>query len=177
MQVCPAYPNPPAAQRCAARSRSASGSITTPALPPSSSVTFFLPHLDSSIQPTGALPVKLSSLNRASTTHRSASTLSQGTTLRPPGGTPASTATSPKRSAVRGVCGAGLIRIELPAARAGATLCATRFKGKLKGVMPSTGPIGKRRRIPRWESVPGVQSSGRTSPGIRFASSAATVKV
>ena len=28
----------------------------------------------------------------------------------------------------------------LPAASAGATLCATRFSGKLNGVMPATGP-------------------------------------
>ena len=36
-----------------------------------------------------------------------------------------------------------MIRIGLPDASAGATLCATRFSGKLNGVMPRIGPIGK----------------------------------
>ena len=32
---------------------------------------------------------------------------------------------------------------------AGATLCATRFSGKLNGVMKAQGPIGTRLTIPR----------------------------
>ena len=138
--------------------------MMTPALPPSSRTTFFLPHFSLSRHPTAALPVKLKSLKRGSTTNRSAIWFSHGSTLSPPGGTPASNATSPSNKAVKGVCGAGLIRIGFPAARAGATLCATRFKGKLNGVMPKIGPMGKRRRMPRWESVPGVQSRGMRSP-------------
>ena len=35
-----------------------------------------------------------------------------------------------------------------PAAMAGATLCATRFNGKLNGVMNDTGPSGTRRVKP-----------------------------
>ncbi len=46
---------------------------------------------------------------------------------------------------------AGLTTIGAPTASAGATLCATRFSGKLNGVMPSTGPIGNRRRMPNRE--------------------------
>ncbi len=50
---------------------------------------------------------------------------------------------SASNSAESGVCGAGFSTMEQPAAMAGATLCATRFSGKLKGVMPATGPEGK----------------------------------
>ena len=44
-----------------------------------------------------------------------------------------------------GVCDAGRSTIGLPAASAGATLCATRLSGKLNGVMPAIGPSGTRR--------------------------------
>lgn len=64
---------------------------------------FFFPHLAFNIHPTATLPVKLSNLNRGSTTIRSATRLSHGTTFSPPGGTPASTATSPSKRAVSGV--------------------------------------------------------------------------
>jgi hypothetical protein len=43
---------------------------------------------------------------------------------------------------------AGLTTIGAPTASDGATLCATRFSGKLNGVIPSTGPIAKRRMSP-----------------------------
>ena len=88
--------------------------MMTPALPPSSRTTFFFPHFSLSRHPTAALPVKLKSLKRGSTTNRSAIWFSHGSTLSPPGGTPASNATSPSNKAVNGVCGAGLIRIGLP---------------------------------------------------------------
>ena len=55
---------------------------------------------------------------------------------------------SARRSAPIGVALAGFTTIGAPTARAGATLCATRFSGKLNGVMPSTGPIGNCRTIP-----------------------------
>ena len=69
------------------------------------------------------------------------------------------------------------MRMELPAANAGATLWTTRLSGKLNGVMPRIGPIGNRRVIPQCDSMPGDQSSGTTSPPIRFASSAAIEQV
>ncbi len=50
--------------------------------------------------------------------------------------------TSPNNNAVKGVCGAGFRTIGFPAARQGATLWATKFKGKLNGVMPRIGPSG-----------------------------------
>ena len=47
-------------------------------------------------------------------------------------------------SAPIGVFSDGLSTNGHPAAIAGATLCATRFNGKLNGVMNDTGPSGTR---------------------------------
>jgi len=43
---------------------------------------------------------------------------------------------------VKGVNEAGFKMIEQPAAMAGATLCDTKFKGKLKGEIAPTTPTG-----------------------------------
>ena len=48
-----------------------------------------------------------------------------------------------------GVRSAGFSTKGQPQAMAGATLWATRFSGKLNGVMKEQGPIGTRRVIPR----------------------------
>ena len=64
-----------------------------------------------------------------------------------------------------------------PAARAGPTLWATRLKGKLNGVIPKTGPTGKRRVIPQRPALARVRSRGSTSPPSRAASSAAKESV
>ncbi len=52
---------------------------------------------------------------------------------------------SPSESADSGVFVAGRMMHGQPAASAGASLCATSRSGALNGVMPSTGPTGKRR--------------------------------
>ena len=65
-----------------------------------------------------------------------------------PLGRSVSSKNSARRSAPIGVALAGFTTIGAPTASAGATLCATRFSGKLNGVMPSTGPIGNRRSSP-----------------------------
>ena len=65
----------------------------------------------------------------------------------------------------------------LPAARAGPTLWATRLKGKLKGLIPRTGPKGKRRVTPQRPRAAAVKSRGITSPPILAASSAARLRV
>ena len=49
---------------------------------------------------------------------------------------------SAKRRAAPGACGGGLTITLAPTARAGATLCATRFSGKLNGAMARIGPRG-----------------------------------
>ncbi len=65
-----------------------------------------------------------------------------------PFGRSVSAKNSARRSAPIGVEDAGLTTIGAPTASAGATLCATRFNGKLNGVIPRTGPIGNRRIRP-----------------------------
>ena len=71
-----------------------------------------------------------------------------GSTWYMPFGRSVSAKNSARRSAPIGVADAGLTTIGAPTASAGATLCATRFSGKLNGVIPRTGPTGNRRISP-----------------------------
>ncbi len=48
---------------------------------------------------------------------------------------------SATRSMTSGSLDGGLSTTLQPAAMAGATLCAARFMGKLKGLIPATGPM------------------------------------
>ncbi len=68
-----------------------------------------------------------------------------GTTFSTPGGRPASSAISPRRSAVSGVSSAGFKIAQLPAARAGATLREAMRSGKFQGTISPTTPSGSRR--------------------------------
>ena len=83
----------------------------------------------------------------------------------------------PSFSADTGVCVAGRTMMGSPDANAGATLCETRFSGKLNGVMPATGPSGTRRTYASRPSSPGSQSSATISPTMRLVSSAAILNV
>jgi len=65
----------------------------------------------------------------------------------------------------------------LPAAIAGAILWTARLRGKLNGLMPAIGPIGKRFVIPVRPRELAIRSSGITSPPIRSASSAPSLNV
>ncbi len=67
-----------------------------------------------------------------------------GTTLSAPGGSPASSAISPRRSAVSGVSSAGFSTTAFPAASAAATFRAAIRSGKFHGTMSPTTPIGSR---------------------------------
>ena len=58
-----------------------------------------------------------------------------------------------------------------PAASAGPTLWQTRWRGKLKGLIPTTTPQGTRIVNPNLFTAPGAPSSGTTSLERRFASS------
>ena len=80
-------------------------------------------------------------------------------------------------SIVSGSLDGGLSTIGLPLAIAGAILWAARLSGKLNGLMPAIGPIGKRRVIPIRSFEAGIRSSGISSPVIRSASSAPRRKV
>ena len=144
----------------------------TPALPPSSSTTFFLPARSFIRQPTDGLPVNVSSLNRSSATIRSPSSRVIGRMLTEPAGGPAASMISATVSIVSGSLDGGLSTIGLPDAIAGDSLCAARFNGKLNGLMAAIGPIGKRRVMPTRSLLLGRRSRGISSPVIRSASSA-----
>ena len=73
-----------------------------------------------------------------------------------PFGRSVSAKNSARRSAPIGVALAGFTTIGAPTASEGATLWATRFSGKLNGVIPSTGPIGNRRINPIREPSDGL---------------------
>ena len=148
-----------------------------PALPPSSSVTRLRPARRFISQPTTGEPVKVSSLKRSSSTSAVASLLFIGSTLSAAAGQPASRMIPASVSAEIGVCEAGLSTTGQPAAIAGASLCATRFSGKLNGEIAAIGPIGKRRTMPWRPSPPGVASRCSSSSWKRVASSAAAAKV
>lgn len=85
---------------------------------------------------------------RGSSISGAASSLLQVMTENAPLGKSVSASTSAMISAPTGVFAAGLSTKGQPAAIAGATLCATRFSGKLNGVMKLHSPTGTRRVIP-----------------------------
>ena len=96
-----------------------------------------------SCQPTSAEPVKVSTATSGWSFQ--VPTISAGwpvTRLYQPGGSPASASVSASRPAVSGVRSDGLCTTAQPAASAGATLCSTRFSGKLNGVIAATTPNG-----------------------------------
>ena len=160
-----------------AQSRSADLSTMTPALPPSSRTTRFLPARSFIRQPTDGEPVKVSSLKRGSATIRSPSSRVIGRIETDPAGAPAASMISATASIVRGSADGGLRTIGFPEAMAGAILCAARLSGKLNGLIPAIGPIGKRRVMPIRSFDEGSRSSGISSPVIRSASSAPSRKV
>jgi hypothetical protein len=97
-------------------------------------------------QPTGPEPVNDTTGSRGSATSAAGAVVrDRQHREHAPSGRSVSARISPSSSAVSGVAGAGLSMIGAPTASAGATLCATRFSGKLNGAMPSTGPRGTRR--------------------------------
>ena len=122
-------------------------------------------------------PVNDKRRKRSSSISLSATSRAVGMTLSAPSGRPASVMISATFSMIRGSADGGFKTMLQPAAIAGATLCAARFSGKLKGLMPRTGPTGKRRVMPRRPLLDGARSSGIVSPIIRSASSAARRKV
>ncbi len=93
--------------------------------------------------------MKLSSAIRSSSTSGAASSLEQGITENAPGGRSVSARIPAMISAPTGVFAAGLSTNGHPAAIAGATLCATRLRGKLNGVMKLQTPTGTRLTMPR----------------------------
>jgi hypothetical protein len=137
--------------RSAARSRSASvdqsAQMTAAAFPPSSRTTCLRGTASRIPQPTGPEPVNDTTGSRGSVTSAGIRSFGTGSTDHAPSGRAVSASSSPSSSADSGVAGAGLMMTGAPTARLGATLCATRFSGKLNGAIASTGPRGRRRTI------------------------------
>src|SRR4030042_863990 len=149
MQTWPELAKALTAQRGIAASRSASGSMIVPDLFPSAIVTFFSPAFRMIDSPTGGLPVKEIFATLGSVVIHSPTVPPEPTTtFMTPGGRPAPSRISPRRIAVSGVVDAGLRTSVQPAASAGPTLWATRFRGKLNREMAETTPTGQRRHDP-----------------------------
>ncbi len=177
MQICPAWANAASVTRVAASSRSAERSITTAALPPSSSVTRFVPAAARNAHPTAGLPVNETAAGRRSSTRRAPSSgSSPTTTLTAPGGSPHASRIAPRSSPVTGIFSLGLSTTALPAANAGPTLCTARFSGKLNGVIATTTPRGWRRTVANRPAPAGAPSSAGAVPWRRVASSALAVE-
>ena len=106
-------------------------------LPPSSSVTRFsaLPALAPISRPTAVDPVNAILSTPGWSTSAAPVSPSPVTTFSTPAGMPASSASSPRRSAVSGVCSAGLSTTVQPAASAGETFHDAISSGKFQGMI------------------------------------------
>ena len=122
--------------------------------------------------------MKVSTCTRGSAI--SSSTIAAGspvTRCSHPAGSPASAKMPTRAPADSGVRSEGLSTTGQPAARAGPSLCATRFSGKLNGVMAPTTPAATGRVKAAMFSPVGTTPMSRDSPWIRFASAAESSNV
>src|SRR4051794_18680237 len=173
MHDWPAKEYPPTAIFGAALFQSASGSMMTGELLPSSKLTFLRAARSRMPQPTGGEPVKVIIATSGCSTSRLATRPGAVTTFSQPGGRPQSSMSNPASfNAVRGVAEAGFRTTGQPAAIAGATLCDTRLSGKLKGLIAPTTPMGTRNTNPNLPIPAELASSGRVSPVIVRATAA-----
>ena len=178
MQLWPANEKALAASFAAAPSRSASPRTITGVAFPSSSATRFLGARAAIPQPTGPEPVNVIAFTRSSSTSTSPiADAGPTSTLSQPGGRPASVSSSARSRAESGVCVAGFNTTAQPAASAGASLCATRFSGKLNGLIAPTTPTGRRIVNASFPSPACDASIGTTWPASVRASTAAEVYV
>jgi hypothetical protein len=164
MQVWPVAAKMPAKAPTTALSRSASSNTMLGDLPPSSSVTgtSLRPASDAIWRPTPVLPVKLTRSMRPLVRSASPARWSPVTTLKTPGGNPASRTKFANSSVVTDACSDGLTTTQLPAASAGASLFESKPIGEFQAVMSTATPMGSRRvksKTSRW-------SSGIVSPKI-----------
>ena len=124
---------------------SASAKTMLELLPPSSRVTAFTCSAQPAITrlPTSVDPVKTTLRTSSWVTKRSPTTEPlPGSTVSTCSGSPASSASSPIRIAVRGVISAGLSTTVLPAASAGAKPHPAMGIGKFHGTITPTTPSG-----------------------------------
>ncbi len=116
-------------------------------LPPSSSVTRLsaLPAFAPISRPTAVEPVNAILSTSGWSTSAAPVAPSPVSTLSTPGGKPTSSASSPRRSALSGVCSAGFSTIVQPAASAGPSFQAAISSGKFHGMICAHTPTGSRR--------------------------------
>src|SRR5437867_9929842 len=131
-----------------AATRSASSKTMNGALPPSSKLRRLIcgaaPAMIArpvAVEPVNAIFLMSGWLSSSSWSVRAGLAV---TTLKVPGGSPASSAMPAMASAVSGVAGDGFRTMLHPAARAGAILRVTIVAGKFQGVTAATGPTGWR---------------------------------
>ncbi|SSS89280.1 Uncharacterised protein [Acinetobacter baumannii] len=140
-------------------------STMTAAFEPSSRLTFFNPALLRIPIPTAGLPVNEMLFTRESVTNLSPITEPLPVTkLNAPAGKSVSANNSARNSEDSGVWLAGFRTSVFPAAMAGPTLWATRFIGKLNGVIAPTTPRGSRTVYPILPSPSAVASMVNVSP-------------
>ncbi len=151
--------------------------MITPAFPPNSSTTFFLPASRFIFQPTSGEPVNESRLIRSSVTSLLPVCRFMGKIETAPLGKSVLSIICASMSVDKGVRLEGFKMMGQPAAMAGAILCTARLSGKLKGTIPATIPTGKYFTSPSLPAPAGVQSRLIYSFGKRLLSSAATAKV
>ena len=147
MQVWPVAAKIPAITPLTAASMSASGKMMFGDLPPSSRVTsaMWSAALFITAMPVAVDPVKVTLSTPGSAVSAAPVSPAPVTTLKTPGGNPASSTSLANSSVDDGVCSAGLATTVHPAARAGASLLASRNSGLFQGRMAATTPMGSRR--------------------------------
>ena len=130
----------------AAASTSASSKTITGDLPPSSSDTRLrLPADAFTIScPTSVLPVNATLSTPGCAASAAPASPKPVTTLTTPSGKPASHTSCASRSAVSGVCSAGLSTTVLPQASAAPSFQAAISSGKFQGMIWPTTPTGSR---------------------------------
>ena len=131
--------------------------------PPSSSVTRFDPFAARAPtrSPVGVEPVNATLRTNGCVTSASPATEpAPGTTLKTPGGSPASVRISASRRVVNGVVSAGLATTVFPHSSAGPSLLHSSVVGKFHGTIAATTPSGRRSTRP---STPGSSASTYTA--------------
>ena len=162
-QAWPAKKKVPKSAPSTATERSASSQMMVGLFPPSSRVTFLMVSAASFMtrRPVSVEPVK-ATLSTIGFEHSSSPTSGPDptTTLKTPGGMPASAAAFASSSAVSGVSLAGLRTMELPMMRAGATFQTAIMKGRFHGMIPAHTPMGS--RLTKFHDIAGtsIQGSG-----------------
>jgi hypothetical protein len=144
-QHCPWLKKIALAAPAIAASRSASARMIAGDLPPNSNDTFLrFPAAAWTI----SLPTSVEPVNATLSTSGCAASAAPAVSPNPvrmlttPGGNPASTISSARRSAVIGVCSAALSTTVQPAASAGAIFHAAISSGKFHGMIWPTTPTG-----------------------------------